>query len=219
MAKKEAKKTKSRGHTDDEWGERFGRKMERVGKKFGTRMEKQGRDFGEEVGELGEEFGGHMKHKGKVWEGEWEYRSFGFLGLLWPIIGSIFTLIFLAVGIWILNFINLSLKSYFIFQVSSFLFSNLYLFFAFSLFFGYARYFRRRFRSVYWLLSPVVSALMIIFLIWIFIFLLDLMNFYVGSVFIQSIAGFLRANFAGIFILFAVLGYAFEIMKKALCMQ
>ncbi len=218
MAKKEAKKTKWRGNADDEWGEKFGRKMERLGKKFGTRMEKQGRNFGEEVGELGERFGGHMKHKGKMWEREWDDRSFGTFGLLWPIIGSIFTLIFFAVGVWILNFINLSVKSYLIFQVSSFLFSNLYIFFAFSLFFGYARYFRRRFRSAYWLLSPVVSSLMIIFLVWISIFILDLMNFYVESIFIQSIAGFLRANFAGIFFFFAVVGYAFEIMKRALCL-
>jgi hypothetical protein len=207
MAKKEKRKPRRRTHTDyEEWGEKFGR-----------RMEKQGRDFGEEVEELGERFGERMRYKGKLWERDWEDRGLETFGLIWPIIGSIFMLIFLAFGIWILDFINLSVKSYFIFQVSSFLFSNLYLFFAFSLFFGYARYFRRRFRRIYWLLSPVVGSLRLIFLVWIFIFVLGLMNFYVGSTFIQIIADFLRANFAGIFIFFLVLGYAFEFMKKILC--
>jgi hypothetical protein len=217
MAKEKARKPRKKSYAGDkEFGERFGRRMERLGKKFGGRMGKQGRDFGEEIGELGERFGEHMGQRAKKREREWEGWRFGTFGPLWPIIGGILTLIFLAFGIWILDFINLSVKSYFVFQVSSFLRSNLYLFFAFSLFFGYARYLRRRNRRAYWILSPVVSSLGVVFFIWISIFMLGLINFYVGSTFIDLIVNFLRVNFLGIFIFFLVLGYAFELIKKML---
>lgn len=216
MAKKDEKKSKAKRHhiSDEERGERFGKRMERLGKKFGKKMGKQGKDFGEEVAELGEKFEGDRRQSEERWERkEWRFGTFG---LIWPVVGSVFTLVVLALCIWVLDFINLSLKSYFIFQVSSFLLGNLYLFFAFSLFLGYARYFRRRARRVYWLISPIVNALGVVFLVWISIFMLNLANFYVGSSFIELIANFLRLNFAGIFLVFLALGYGFEFIKRIL---
>lgn len=215
MAKeRERKHGKDRRHADEEWGKRFGKRMERFGRKFGGRMGEQGRDFGEEFGELGERFGKRVKHKGREWKEEWEDWRSGTIGLILPLIGSIFGLIFLTFGIWVLNFINLSLKSYFITQVSDFLLLNLFLLFAFSLYFGYADYFHKRSRRNYWMFSPIVNALAAVFVIWISIFMLNLINFYAGNFFIELVVNFLRVNFVAIFVAFLVLGYAFELIKK-----
>ncbi|NYZ79605.1 hypothetical protein H0N99_05685 [Candidatus Micrarchaeota archaeon] len=208
MARKEKKK---HTETDEEWGKRFGKRMERLGKKFGKRMGKQGKEFGEEVADMGERFREHAERR-RERRKEWRFGAFG---LVWPLIKSIFTIAVLAFIIVVLDFINMPLKSYFIFQVSSFLFGNLYLFFAFSLFFAYARYLRRRSNRIYWLISPIVFAMGVAFLVWILIFMLNLISFYSGSG-IDLITSFLRINFLSIFIAFMVLGYVFEIIKRRL---
>lgn len=211
MAKKDEKKSRKHSARYEERSKRFEKHMERLGEKFGGRMEKQGKEFGEEVEGLVDRFSEHVREREE--RRERKERRFGTLSLIWPIVWSIFTIVFLAFCVLILNFINASLKSYFIFQLSSFILENLYIFFAFSIFFSYARQFRRRSRSMYRIISPLVDALGIVFLVWILIFVIDLTNFYVGSGFLDSIGNFLRVNFAGIFILFLALGYGFEFIK------
>jgi len=173
-----------------------------------------GKEFGEEMKDFGERFGKHMEHKGKEFGKRWDnwwFRTFGFVA---PIIGSIFGIIFLALGILILNFINLYLGSYFVFMISNFLLANLHIFFVFSLIFGYGDYFSKRYPETYWVVLPIINSIGAVFVAWIAIFILDLINSYVASTFIANVSNFLYTNLVGIFIVFLVLGYVFVIIKR-----
>jgi cation transport ATPase len=198
MAEKEKKSKKKHTESDEKLGKRFGKRMKRLGEKFDNKF-----------ASMEERFTEHEERRRSR-----EERQFGAFGLIWPFIKSIFTIVVLAFLILVLDLINAPLKSYFISQVSDFLLGNLYLFFAFSLFFAYARYLRRR-SNIYWVISPVVFAMGVAFLVWILVFMLDLISFYAGSG-VSVITSFLRMNFLSIFIFFMVLGYAFEIIKRML---
>ena len=200
MAKKPKRKVKRKvkkyaGKTEKEWRD--------WGEKFGKRMDQRAKEFAEEVEDLGERFGKRM-------EGWW-FRTFGFIG---PLIGSIFGLICLAVGIWVLNMINLPLRSSFILAVSNFLFTNLHLFFGVFLFFGYSDYFSKRYPKTYWMISPITTSIGIVIVIWISVWILNSINTYIGSSVIESLSNFLYVNVWGIFVLFLVLGYAFAFIKR-----
>jgi len=172
------------------------------------------RNFGEEIEAIAENFGKRMERKGKKWEKkhhDWWFRTFGFIG---PIIGSIFGLVFLGFGIWVLNLVNLPLRSSFILVLSNFLFRNLHWFFGAFLFFGYSDYFSKRFSKTYCMVSPIVSSIGIIFVIWISIWILNSINTFAGSSVIASVSNFLYVNLSGIFVVFLVLGYAVTFIKK-----
>jgi len=155
-----------------------------------------------------------IEHEAKKWEKEqheWWFRTFGLIG---PLIGSIFGLIFLALGIWILNLINLPLGSDFISETSNFLFTNLQWFFAAFLFFGYSNYLSRRLPKTYWIVSPIISSIGVVFAIWISTWVLNLINIYANSnIIITGVSTFLYLNLWGIFL---VLGYAIIFIKKML---
>lgn len=180
------------------------------GEKFGKRMEKRGKDFAEEMQDLGERFGRRMDRRDK----EWKYRWFGVFGFIGPLIGSILGLVFLGILIWLLKFINLPLNSSFISSVSNFLFVNLHWFFAVFLFFGYSDYFSKRFHTTFWIVSPITTSIGTIIVIWISTWVLNLINASVQSSLIASVSNFLRANLLSLFIIFLVLGYVIVIIKK-----
>lgn len=180
------------------------------GEKFGKRMEKRGKDFAEEMQDLGERFGRRMDRRDK----EWKYRWFGVFGFIGPLIGSILGVVFLGILIWLLKFINLPLNSSFISSVSNFLFVNLHWFFAVFLFFGYSDYFSKRFHITFWIVSPITTSIGTIIVIWISTWVLNLINASVQSSLIASVSNFLRANLLSLFIIFLVLGYVIVIIKK-----
>jgi hypothetical protein len=194
-----------------DWGEEFGMGLDKGGKEFGKSME---------------EMGGRIREHVKSHRGEWrEWRRerrgrlhdwwFGTFGLIAPLLGSVFGIVLLLLGILALNIINLSARSYFVYAVSAFLFSNLYLFFAVSLLMGYGKYFSRRY-GVFWIVSPFIKSIGITFVIWIAIFVLDLINVYSGSSFIAAVSNFLRVNLLGIFVVLVVLGYVFEFFIRVM---
>jgi len=204
--KKKRKVKRYAGKTEEEWRD--------WGEKFGKRMDKRGKEFAEEMEDFGKRFGIYMEYKGKKWEREWKtwwFKTFGFIG---PLIGSIFGIICVAVGIFVLNLINLPLGSGFISQVSNFLFTNIHWFFAVFLFFGYSDYFSKRYRKNYWMVSPIISSIGIVIVVWISIWALNLINTYVNSTLITSLSNFLYVNLWGIFVVFLILGYAVVVIKK-----
>lgn len=217
MAKRRKRKSKRKrkpqrkakryhGKTEKEWRD--------WGEKFGKRMDKRGKDFAEEMEDFGKRFGIHMEQKGRRWEREcrdWWFRTLGFVG---PLVGSIFGIICVALGIFVLNLINLPVGSNFISQVSNFLFSNIHWFFAIFLFFGYSDYFSKRYSKTYWMVSPIFSSIGAVIVIWISIWVLNLINAYANSSFIASLSDFLAVNLWGIFIVLLILGYALAFIKK-----
>ena len=201
MARRPKKKIKR--YTTEVWGENFG--------KF---MEKRGKEFGEEIGELGKRFGKNFEDEGKKLEKEWKGWWFRTFGLIGPLVGSIFGIVFLAIGIVVLNLINMFLGSSFISLVSNFIFRNLYFFFAVLLFFGYSDYLSKRFPKTFWIAKPMTTSLGIALVIWISIWILSLVNIYVGSRLITSLTNFLYLNMWGVFFVFLVFGYALIAIKK-----
>ena len=193
MAKK-SKKSKSDKWTDEEFeqaGKRFGERMRIWGEEFGRRMERRGRDFGEEVGDVGERIGG------------WCYRPFDILGLL---ICSIFGIIFLALGAWIIVGIGHLIDSAFVISVGNFFLANLAIFFVISLFTGYAKSIARRMR-IRWLLSPLISSVNFMFVAWIILSILSLSNAFSSNAVFASVSAWFYASLKEIFIALLAIGY------------
>jgi uncharacterized membrane protein len=193
------------------------RKTSKV-KKYAGKTEEEWREWGEEFGKqmekLGESFGSHMERRGKKLERKyrsWWFETFGFIG---PLIKSVIGIFFLAIGIFILNFINIYLSNSFIFMLSDFLFTYLPLFFWASLFFGYCKYFSRIHAKIYWTISPLVDSLNIVFVIWILMSIFIMIGAYTMTDIIENFSHFLIDNLFGLFILFAIIGYVIEFAKR-----
>lgn len=174
-----------------EWGEEFGKSMEKVGEDFEKRMEERGK----------------LKKRYR----SWMFETFGFIG---PIIGSIISIFILVIGIWILRTINMYLADAFISMLSDFLYSNIQLFFLASLFFGYCNYFSRRYAKNYRIFSPIVNSLNIVFVIWILASIFVLIGIYSWIYIFSDISYFLLRNLFILFIAFAVIGYILELEKS-----
>jgi hypothetical protein len=204
MARKPKRNVKKyAGKTEEEWRD--------WGEKFGKRMEKGSKEFAEEIEDLGDRFEKYLEQRDKKLKKEWWFISFGFIG---PLLGSIFGIVLLALGILALNIINLPLRSIFIASVSNFLLANLYWFFGAFLFFGYSNYFSKRYPKSFWMIEPITTSISITVLAWFTILVLSLINVSVGSTFIASVSNFLYTNLLGIFVVFLVLGYIIVIIKK-----
>jgi len=194
------------GKTEEEWRD--------WGEKFGKRMEKRGKEFGEEMEDLGERIGKRFENRTKKLDKEcrdWWFFSFGFIG---PLIGSIIGIIFLALGLWVLKFVNLPLNSTFITSLSDFIMTKMHWFFAFFLFFGYSDYFSKRYQKTFWIVSPIFNSIGIVIVIWVVTWLLNLINNFANSSVISFVSKFLYLNLSGIFFVFFVLGYAMVFIKK-----
>jgi len=178
-----------------------------------TEIEKRAKDFAEEIEAIGKRFHKRMERKHKQWEREWEGWWFRTLGFIGPLIRSIFGIIFLVFGIWLLNWINIPMGSNFISRLTNFIFTNLHWFFAFFVFSNYTEYFSKRYKKSYWIISPLTTSIGIVIVLWICVWLLNIINASVGSSVIASVSNFLYSNLAGILFLFLILGYAFVIIR------
>ena len=189
------------------------RKLRKV-KRYAGKTEKEWKEWGEEFGgqmeKLGKEFGRHIERRGKEWENEW-WWSFGLLG---PFIGSIFGIIFLVFGLWLLNLINVFRIS-FISMLSSTVFANLHWFFAAFLFFGYGGYFSKKIGKDYWIFSPIISSIGIVFALWISTLVINLINFYANNSALAFVSNLLYSNLLAFFFLFLVLLYVAELINKS----
>jgi len=188
------------------------RKLKTQKKKFERTIEQRFKDFAEEVEDLAERFDFHVEKKSKKIESHW----FGTLGFLWPLIGGVFGLLFLAFGIWLLSWVNFSLQNIFISTITNFLFINIHWFFAAFLLFGYGDYLSRRFTQEYWTISPIFVSMRVYFTIWFSVWILKLINLYAENEIIRVISNFLSLNIWGISVLFLVLGYVGIVLKKLL---
>jgi len=166
--------------------------------------------------EWGEEFGEQMKKLGKRFENKMErhkewHDTFGIIG---PLFKSIFVILFLAIGIWILNSVNFYLKSVFVFMVSNFFYMNIQWFFLSSLFFGYADYYLRRNPKTSWTFAPLIGSLRATFVIWILVSLFSLIGFYNGSNVLTNFVNFINENLQIVFVLLLLMSYISEFAKR-----
>lgn len=174
-------------------------------KKIGSKDVKDQRieHFSEEVKTLGERFGKRMEEKGESWD-SWFHRT---LGLVGPLISSIFGLVILIFIIWTLNFVNLQIGSGILFSIQTFLLTNIGLFFLIFLFFSYTSYFSKAYPKIYMPFSPIVIAVGIIIGFWIIVNTINISNLYVGSLILSNITLQIEKNIFWIFGFVLVLGY------------
>jgi len=184
-----------------------------------SKIEQRSREFAEEIEQIGRRLGMDIEHVARRHEREHRERWFRTFGLMGPLLGSIFGIIFLAFGLWVLSFINLSLGSIFISEILNFFFANLHWLFAAFLFFGYSNYFSMRFPKTFWLVSPIVGSLGVVFVLWISASVLRIINVYVSSNFISVLSSFVYGNLWGIFFALVVLSYAVIFFRKLMNME
>jgi hypothetical protein len=208
MAKK--RKTQKRRPSVKRYAGKTEREWRDSGAEFGKGIDKGSKSFSEGMKRWGEDFGRRMEERNKKMESRW-ISTFGLIG---PLLGSIFSIIFIAIGLWILNFINSFVLNVFISMLSSFFFTKIYWFFLASLFFGYCNYLSLRHPKNWWLVSPVVNSLNIVFVIWILASIFNLIGTFTSSIAITSFSNFVLVSLLALLSIFIVIGYVFEIVKK-----
>jgi len=198
MAKK-ARTTKRRISDEEyweEWGERFGRKMERKGEAFGKRME------------------ACFEKKGKKFEEKCcSWHPFGIIG---PLIGSICGIVVLIIIVAIVNWLNLGLGSAFLSALTGFVMANLAWFLAAGLFFNYAKYISKFVGHFRYFVKPIITGAAIAFVAWLIGAVFMAVNVSAQDPIIASISFSLSSNVLPIFIVFVVLGYVFLIFGHVL---
>lgn len=181
------------------WGEEFGKNVD---------------NFSEEMQGLRRRFDKRMEKRDRCCEGghrHWWFSTFGFIG---PLIGGIVGIIFLLLGVWILNLINTPFGSGFVSAISSFFLYNISWFFIASVLFGYDYYFRKIYPRSYWIFSPIVGSVRAIFVIYVLISLLAIASEFTGVIF-SNLTNFFYTNIFGLFIFFLFIGYVIEIIKNS----
>jgi len=175
-------------------------------KSFEQRME----DFGEEVGNIGEKFGRRAECFGEDMERGW-HSAFGFIG---PLISSIFGIILLAIGVWILGFVASKIEFSFLLAIKGFLQDNLGLFFLLMLFFNYAEYFSKVSRRAYKPFSPIIKAAGFVVVVWILANLVLVSGSSIGIPVLPGLANFALRRLFWVFGFFVILGYIILLVAR-----
>lgn len=166
-------------------------------------LEKGVENFSEEMGKLGERFGNHFEKKGKSFD-TWFSSTFGIVG---PFISSIFGLIIIAVMLWVLSLVNMPIGSGLLNHIYYFLAAHISWFFLILLFFSYTAFISRKFPGEYRLLSPVVSAAVIVVAFWLISSALRIASLSLGVELFTSAAVFIDSMLITFFYIFTLLGY------------
>jgi len=168
-------------------------------KKKESTLEQRIENFAEEVGILGKS----MEKEGEEIE-NWFRRTLGIVG---PLISSIFSLLVLAFIILALDFLNFQIGSVILSSIYSFLMTNIGLFFLIFLFFSYTSYFSKSYPKFYMFLSPIVTAIGIIIGFWVALNAINIVNYYLENSVLSVITFFIDRNLFLIFLILIFLGY------------
>ncbi|MDH7517213.1 MAG: PspC domain-containing protein [Candidatus Thermoplasmatota archaeon] len=194
----------------DEQVENFAEEIGQLGIKAGKTIEKGVRDFGEEVSDIGKRVTKELEKTGKEFEG-WVDRTFG---ILWPLIVSIIGLAVLWIIIVVMKSTSGTVPVFA--DVGDFLQTYLWLFFCLMLFFLYTGYASRKYQPFRWI-SPVLSAIGIILVIWVVIEIFRIFDFF-GIRFFEDFLLAINRVLPLIFILVLIFGY-FVLMFTATVRQ
>ena len=201
MARKKPKREKKyAGKTEEEWrdwGERFGKKMEKIGKVFGEEME----DFTDRVAT-------HAEHR--HWERRFKEKCVAPFGVLGPFFSSIFGILLVLILYWFLSWVNLAVGNTFIYGLANFL--NIYMpwIFLVFLFLNYTNYFSKKYWRDYWMIRPVTASIKILIFILFLVLIFKLANVF------QSWSNFLYTNILNFFVFFLIIGYIIVFVRKNL---
>ena len=185
--------------TNEDWGD-WGERMRKGGKEFGERFERR--------------MERKMEHKGRERRTHWSHWWLEAFGVAGPIVASIIGIVFLAIGIFVLRFVNFFLGSTFLSALAIFLYANIGLFFVIFLFSSYNEYFHRRHWRHYWIVEPIAVAISITIAFWILSSFLYLVNTVPKVGTLIAIADFLSSNLMTIFVAVVVVGYVFVFIRR-----
>lgn len=162
-------------------------------------------DFGKEMERLGERASrSHVKHD-----------IFGPVG---PLLSGIFGIFLLVLVVWFVNLINSFFGLEIISSLTSFMIRNVGYFFLIFIFFGYASYFSGKFRSLFFILEPIVLGFSFAIAFWLASKAMFFANLTIGNPDISRMEMLFRTNlvpifFAGFFI--GILASTLKILKKS----
>jgi hypothetical protein len=176
-------------------------------------LEKNAEDFAEEISALADKIGIKLDEKPIRKHEDWGFRVFGFVG---PLIASVFGMVVIMIFAWLAMFTGIVSGMGFFSTFSRFLSSNIYWFFALFLFLGYSDYFSKRFKKTYWVVSPLVSGIGFLFVIWIAIWTLNTINVYTNTVFVGFLSNLLYSNMVNILFIFIILDYVLILIEKTI---
>lgn len=170
----------------------FSKDIERQVEAFGKKMETLGKDSG---------------RKDEL------FLRFGISG---PIIKTIISTVFLAIGGWVLELLNGVLGSVFIAALSYFVFAYLHWFFLAILVSSYNRYFSKIYSS-YWVIYPFGKAVSMTIGLWILIGLLAVVNTVPMNALLNTITTMLYENVTLIFFVLLIGGYVLTLIGRKCC--
>jgi hypothetical protein len=149
-------------------------------------------------------------------EGETAKERLHAFGFAWPILESILGLVLLAAGMLALNYLNGFLGSTLISAVSSFLYTNIGVFFGFFLFAGYNEYLHRRYHDEYWAIAPVMAGIAVAFALWLAAWAANLISAVPQFAELATVFALILANITAVLLIVIALGYAFVIAKHVI---
>ena len=207
------------------WGKRFGGRMREFGEEFAERAEFWGNRFADRMdeklsGEGGKMGGGEahrvkgewsdagwhrrwQEHRQRRWSGWWMWP----FGLIGPLVGAVFSIVFIVVALWVMRFVNAGIQSGFVSLMVGAVASTIWVFFAFALVMGYLDYLTKRSPMAYMVLWPVSNSLGITFFAWIASWVLRTIGELSSVAVLSQAGGVLRQNLLPVFIAFAAIGY------------
>ncbi len=177
-------------------------------KKKKSTLEQRIENFAEEVEILGK----NIDKEGEEID-NWFRRTLGILG---PLISSVFSILVLSFIILALNFFSFQIRNIVLFDIYSFLMTNIGLFFLISLFFSYASYFSKSYPKFYLFFSPIVTAVGVLVGFWIFLNFINIVNYYLENLTISVITFFINRNLFSIFLILIFLGYLTIFIKSSI---
>ena len=173
-------------------------------------VEKGFENFAEEMGNLGKRLERGINNLEKGHE-----KKKSHFGILWPLVSSTITIIVLMVFVWVLNFVNVSVSSFFIDNLVLFILTNLGLFFLISLFFGYMDQLGKHSPKIHEMINPIIGAAGVVVALWI---IGNIFNI-IGTSFSVPVLNQIAALFALIspwfFWLILLIGYIILLVKLA----
>ncbi len=165
--------------------------------KAGVAFERAAKNFGDAAERVGKRIEQKMEKAGKGFEG-WYDKKFGIFGpLIWSFLGII--ILRLIIGVMAITDLTVLVT------ISDFLYEYFLLLFGLMLISSYNTYFYRKYKKQYRWISPLISTIVFIVIIWIIaqIFII------IDTPILSSIASFIDTYLPVIFVVIIILSYGF----------
>ncbi len=154
---------------------------------------------------------GALKKKTKDTPREWYYDTSGVAG---TILSAVFSLAFLGIGIFMLDYFAREMASAALAGTREFLLANVDVFFLMFLLTSFIKYCSKGRQRMHIAISPLAAALGITVFFWAAANIALIANAGAGNIVLSTIADSVRSNLLAIFVIFSILGYIVVLSKR-----